>query len=102
MKMTLKSIRKKLLAGRIRITIHARRRMIKRGYSPSDVMLVIMQGQIHEYQSSKGRLGVVLVGEDVDSNPLAVVIGPDDKHPNELAVVSVFPTIDKSRFIKVI
>ena len=102
MKMTLKAIRKQLLLRRIRLSDHAKGRLLKRGYTTSDVMLVIMRGKIHEYQSQKGKLTAVLVGEDIDNNPLAVVIGRDDKYPDSLAVVTVFPTIDKSRFPKVI
>lgn len=102
MKMTLKTIRKELLLGRIRLTNHSKVRLFKRGYTKSDVMLVIMQGDVHEYQQRKGKLCTVLIGKDTDGNPLAVVIGIDTLHYQRLSVVTVFPPIDRGRFKKVI
>lgn len=92
--MEMKEIKKKLLAGKIRITSHATKRLNKRGYAPSDIISCIWNGKRTKVQAHNNKITFVIEGQDRDGYPIVVVVGKDDKKADNLAIVTVFPPID--------
>lgn len=98
--MELKLIKKALMQGRIRISAHTFTQMEKRGYTKSDIITCLMQGELTETQFFKGRFGYVVEGNDTDGVPVVVIVG-HDKKPRAFKIVTIMPPIAK-RFNRVI
>lgn len=99
--MDMRTIKKALLQGRIRVTHHAKKRMEKRGYTVTDLMNCIWNGELTKRQVFDNRYCVVVEGSDLDGYPIVLIVGRDDKNPKRLAIVSVFPPLHK-KFQRVI
>ena len=99
--MDMKQIKKALLQGKIRITPYTNRRMLKRGYTQSDIISCIWTGERTKVQVKRGSIVVVVEGHDMDKLPMVLVVGKDKFNPLNYAIVSVFPPIDK-KFKRVI
>lgn len=99
--MEMKQIKKALLQGRIRITAHTKKRLLKRGYTLSDIISCIWSGERTKVQVSKGKIVVVVEGRDMDNLPIVLIVGKDDLNPQNYAIVSLFPPIDE-KFKRVI
>jgi hypothetical protein len=93
--MNLKEIKKVLMTrkGKIVISIHTKKRLIKRGYSKGDIVSAIFNGEIIERQGAKK---VAIAGRDKDENPVVVVIAK--LSDLTFKVVTVMPPIDHLRF----
>lgn len=98
--MELKEIKKALMQKRVRISDHTFKRMTKRGYTRSDIITCLMQGELTGTQFFEGRFGYVVEGFDKDGSPMVTVVG-HDRRPNTLRIITVMPPIAK-RFKKVI
>lgn len=92
--MNMREIKKSLLAGRIRVTDHAMKRINKRGYTRSDIISCIWNGEKTKNQFFEGQLTVVVEGVDVDGYPIVIIVGKDHLNKNNLAIVTVLPPID--------
>lgn len=99
--MEMKKIKKSLLQESIRITLHAKKRMQKRGYTQSDLISCIWGGEITERQFFNHKACVIVEGMDMDGLPIVVVVGKDNLNPNRLAIITVYPPIDE-KFKRVI
>lgn len=99
--MNMREIRKKLLAKKIRITVHAMKRLVKRGYSTTDIISCIWSGEKTKVQMFNGQITVVVEGLDTDGYPIVIIIGRDNKSKENLAIITVFPPID-TKFKRVI
>ncbi|MFE7064210.1 DUF4258 domain-containing protein [Sutcliffiella sp. NPDC057660] len=100
----MREIKKYLMSGLsfIRIGIHTKGRLIKRGYTKKDIISCICNGSITEiqhgynHQVQKVCPTYVIEGKDAFANPIVVVISEESKR--EFSVVTVMPPIDKKRF----
>ena len=87
------------MTDNIRLSIHAKERMYKRGYTKKDIISCILSGSILERQVYQGKLSVLIEGKDADGLPMALVIG-HDQNPKHYVVVTVMPPIhDKFRSV---
>lgn len=98
--MEMKTIKKALMQNSVRISDHTFKRIAKRGYTRSDMIACIMQGELTETQMYKGRLGYQIEGFDVDGQPMVMIIG-HEKQPAKFKIVTCMPPISK-RFKRVI
>ncbi|MDK8642432.1 MULTISPECIES: DUF4258 domain-containing protein [Niallia] len=91
----LKEIKKVLMTGKgvIKISMHTKERLVKRGYSKGDIVSAIFTGSVSEIQ---GYNKISILGRDKDHNPIVVVIAK--KRASYYKVVTVMPPIDRSRF----
>jgi len=99
--MEMKQIKKALLQEKIRITLHAKNSLEKRGYTSSDIISCIWGGELTKTQFFQQKVRVIVEGKDMDDLPIVLVIGKDDSNPTQLAIVSVYPPINK-KFKRVI
>ncbi|MEY8742064.1 DUF4258 domain-containing protein [Bacillales bacterium AN1005] len=80
--------------GVIKISMHTKERLVKRGYSKGDIVSAIFTGSVSEIQQGYNKISIL--GRDKDPNPFVVVIAK--KRPFYYKVVTVMPPIDRSRF----
>jgi len=100
----LRVLRKQLMTHKaiIRMSSHTKRRMDKRGYTKSDIVVCLMSGQVTEmgygysHRLKKMTLNLVIEGRDSDHNPMVTIVGLDGE--TEYTIVTVHPPIDRTRF----
>lgn len=98
--MELKTIKKALMQSRVVLGFHTNQRMEKRGYTRSDIINCIMQGELTGTQYFENRYGYVIEGQDKDGSPMVTVIGHEGK-PGIFKIITIMPPIAK-RFKTVI
>lgn len=96
----LKLIKKALMQGRVRISAHTFLRIEKRGYTRSDMINCIMQGEMTKTTMYKKRIGFEIEGFDMDGLPMVMIIGRAKK-PAKYKIVTAMPPIH-NRFKRVI
>lgn len=96
----LKMIKKALMQGQLRISAHTFLRIEKRGYTRSDMINCIMQGEMTRTTMYNKRIGFEIEGFDVDGLPMVMIIGRAKK-PAKYKIVTAMPPIH-DRFKRVI
>ena len=77
--LTIEAIREKCGVGAIRWSAHSTQRMLQRGISRDDVLACIESGEIIEqYPDNWLNPACLILGFDVGSNGMHVVVGVDD------------------------
>jgi hypothetical protein len=97
--MNLKELKKTLMTekGKIYLSDHTKKRLIKRGYTKGDIVSVIFNGWLQERQGAKK---VLIAGYDTDHNPMVIVVSKES--PHSYCIVTVMPPIDQYRFTECI
>lgn len=99
--MEMKTIKKALMQGQVRLTSHLLKRIDKRGYMKSDIIACIMSGERTRLQPYKNKVCAVVEGVDRDGLPMVVVIGHDFTGKALFTVVTAMPPIEE-KFHRVI
>jgi hypothetical protein len=102
----IKTLKKVLMTGNgcIRLGSHTKERMTKRGYTRGDIVMGIMTGSIVEIQVGFNHIinqqtpSWVIEGVDESGNGIVVVVSVEGE--NSYSIVTVMPSMDKSRFQK--
>lgn len=99
--MEMKVIKKALMQGRIRLSVHVMERMEKRGYTKSDLISCIMRGERTRLQPYKQKMCAVIEGYDQDGHPMVIIVGHDFSKRALFTIVTAMPPID-DKFLRVI
>lgn len=93
-------IKKALMQGKVQISGHTFLRIEKRGYTRSDMINCIMQGEMTRTTMYKKRIAFEIEGFDTDGLPMVLIIGRGKK-PAVYKIVTAMPPIQK-RFKRII